>query len=130
MVFSLRELLDKVKSWEDTELATQMMEKPSISPKKKLAPLTAEGPVQLLNIQICELGKENEELKKQITSLESQASSALNDKDVVAKKLGEELAKKEQELAEVAAASMAEKGAVDGGKHEEVGIEQQCDLEQ
>ena len=114
--------MDKVKAWEDNELASQMMEKPNISPKKKLAPLTSEGPVQLLNIQISQLGKENELLKEKILSLESLATAAqLSDKKVT-----EELLTKESELAETAAEAAAaataarEREEEEDGKHEEV----------
>merc|ERR1719464_2499044 len=46
-----RELLDKVKRWESSELSNQTVDdKPSLV-QKKLAPLNEGGPVQLLKVQ-------------------------------------------------------------------------------
>ena len=55
--YIFRELLDKVKSWEDSELSGQQVgERPSLSPLKrsKLSPLTSAegGPAQLLRAQV------------------------------------------------------------------------------
>ena len=49
----LAELLDKVKNWEESELSGQPLNEkaPTLSPKKKLAPLNEGGPMQLLNLQ-------------------------------------------------------------------------------
>ena len=52
---SFRELLDKVKRWEDSELSSQgVEEKPTLALKKKLAPLNEGGPMQLLKAQVLE----------------------------------------------------------------------------
>ena len=69
MIFKTRELLDKVKSWEDSELSGQQVgERPTLSPpknRKQLTPLTAgSGPAQLLRAQLEEARKENEQLKR------------------------------------------------------------------
>ena len=47
-----RELLDKVKRWEDSELSTQNMENKDLIVQKKLAPLNEGGPMQLLKAQV------------------------------------------------------------------------------
>ena len=47
-----RELLDKVKRWEDSELSTQNMENKELIVQKKLAPLNEGGPMQLLKAQV------------------------------------------------------------------------------
>ena len=47
-----RELLDKVKRWEDSELSTQNIENKDLIVQKKLAPLNEGGPMQLLKAQV------------------------------------------------------------------------------
>ena len=77
--FSFRELLDKVKSWEESELSAQShLDKPHLSPKKKLAPLNEAGPVQLLNLQINELEADNATLRERVKGLEASAVSAIS----------------------------------------------------
>lgn len=105
-----------------------MLEKPHISPKKRLAPLGTEGPVQLLNLQITELGKENQMLKEKVKSLETVATSALSDKEAQAEKLSQELRRKEEELAKVAAEKEKEENTASAGKHEEVIVKNRRDI--
>ena len=47
-----KELLDKVKRWEDTELSSQKVEDGPLLIQKKLAPLNEGGPMQLLKAQV------------------------------------------------------------------------------
>eukprot|EP00094_Tigriopus_californicus_P012434 TCALIF_12019-PA protein Name:"Similar to Lztfl1 Leucine zipper transcription factor-like protein 1 (Rattus norvegicus)" AED:0.04 eAED:0.04 QI:0/0.8/0.66/0.83/0.8/0.66/6/99/314 len=82
-----RELLDKVKNWEENELASQPVEKPNLSPKKRLAPLNQGGPVQLLNKQIEELDEENKVLRERLKTVEEKAKAALKEKDSLASQL-------------------------------------------
>ena len=64
----LAELLDKVKRWEESELSGQPLNEktPTLSPKKKLAPLNEGGPMQLLKLQTDQLREENEALRAQL----------------------------------------------------------------
>ena len=47
-----RELLDKVKRWEDSELSSQNVDDGPLLVQKKLAPLNEGGPMQLLKAQV------------------------------------------------------------------------------
>ena len=54
-----KELLDKVKRWEDSELSSQKVEDGPLLIQKKLAPLNEGGPMQLLKAQVrCEIFRE------------------------------------------------------------------------
>jgi len=93
-----RELLDKVKRWESSELSNQTVDdKPSLV-QKKLAPLNEGGPVQLLKVQIGQLEDENKMLRDRLKELEGTALTAINEK----KTLSNELIK-QKENAEAAA---------------------------
>merc|ERR1712223_2245298 len=82
-----RELLDKVKRWENSELSNQSVdEKPSLV-QKKLAPLNEGGPVQLLKVQIGQLEDENKILRDRLKELESKALTAIDEKQALSKEL-------------------------------------------
>lgn len=82
-----RELLDKVKRWEDSELSSQGVEdRPSLV-QKKLAPLNEGGPVQLLKAQIGQLEDENKMLRSRLKELEQKTITTLNEKQELIKQL-------------------------------------------
>lgn len=82
-----RELLDKVKRWEDSELSSQGVEdRPSLV-QKKLAPLNEGGPVQLLKAQIGQLEDENKMLRSRLKELEEKTVCTLNEKQELIKQL-------------------------------------------
>ena len=74
----LAELLDKVKRWEESELSGQPLNEktPSLSPKKKLAPLNEGGPMQLLKLQMDQLREENEALRAQLKTAAADTAAA------------------------------------------------------
>ena len=106
-----RELLDKVKRWEDSELSTQNMENKELIVQKKLAPLNEGGPMQLLKAQVRyfsrqissvrnihlffinflnqieQLNEENIKLRQRQKELETKALDAINEKKIFQEKL-------------------------------------------
>jgi len=82
-----RELLDKVKRWEDSELSTQNIENKDLIVQKKLAPLNEGGPMQLLKAQIEQLNEENIKLRQRQKELETKALDAINEKRIFQEKL-------------------------------------------
>ncbi len=69
--------MDKVKRWEESELSGQpTAEKPTLpDAKKKLAPLSDAGPMQLLKLQNDELREENSGLKARLAKAEDAAKA-------------------------------------------------------
>ena len=120
--FSSRELLDKVKAWEDTEDQKQQQHPAGISPKKKLlAPLNSEGPLQLLNLQIKKLTEENERLKGEVVrTLESAASSDQAAAAAAAATAAAEAARKDDEEEAKKGVGNEDDAAAADNDHEEV----------
>ena len=73
-------MLDKVKRWEESELSGQPVSEktPTLSPKKKLAPLNEGGPVQLLKLQMDQLREENEALRAQLEAATAATAATAN----------------------------------------------------
>ena len=73
-------MLDKVKRWEESELSGQPVNEkaPTLSPKKKLAPLNEGGPVQLLKLQMDQLREENEALRAQLEAATAATAATAN----------------------------------------------------
>ncbi|XP_062413014.1 leucine zipper transcription factor-like protein 1 [Sardina pilchardus] len=77
-----RELLEQVAEFEKTDFKTTNKTSQDVS-KPKLAPLNEGGVSELLNKEIARLQEENDKLKARLKTLESQATSALDEKSKV-----------------------------------------------
>ncbi|KAJ8272713.1 hypothetical protein GJAV_G00092540 [Gymnothorax javanicus] len=75
-----RDLLEQVAEFEEAEFKTTNKKKPQESSKPKLAPLNEGGVSELLNKEISRLQEENDKLKARLRMVESQATSALDEK--------------------------------------------------
>ncbi|KAK1172436.1 hypothetical protein AOXY_G5008 [Acipenser oxyrinchus oxyrinchus] len=75
-----RELLEQVAEFEKTEFTSSNKKANQEPNKPKLAPLNEGGVSELLNKQILRLQDENEKLKARLRTIESQATSALDEK--------------------------------------------------
>ncbi|XP_041101157.1 leucine zipper transcription factor-like protein 1 isoform X2 [Polyodon spathula] len=75
-----RELLEQVAEFEKAEFTSSNKKANQDSNKPKLAPLNEGGVSELLNKQIFRLQDENEKLKARLRTIESQATSALDEK--------------------------------------------------
>ncbi|KAG7488809.1 hypothetical protein MATL_G00037900 [Megalops atlanticus] len=82
-----RELLEQVAEFEKAEFKTTGKKAVQESNKPKLAPLNEGGVSELLNKEIARLQEENDKLKARLRTLESQATSALDEKSKVEKAL-------------------------------------------
>ncbi|KAJ8279517.1 hypothetical protein COCON_G00065830 [Conger conger] len=82
-----RELLEQVAEFEKTEFQTTGKKANQESNKPKLAPLNEGGVSELLNKEIGRLQEENDKLKARLRTLESQATSALDEKSKAEKAL-------------------------------------------
>ncbi|KAJ8277003.1 hypothetical protein GJAV_G00070330 [Gymnothorax javanicus] len=82
-----RELLEQVAEFEKTEFQTTGKKANHESSKPKLAPLNEGGVSELLNKEIARLQEENDRLKARLRTLETQATSALDEKSKVEKAL-------------------------------------------
>ncbi|XP_036378390.1 leucine zipper transcription factor-like protein 1 [Megalops cyprinoides] len=82
-----RELLEQVAEFEKAEFKTTGKKAVQESNKPKLAPLNEGGVSELLNKEIARLQEENDRLKARLRTLESQATSALDEKSKVEKAL-------------------------------------------
>ncbi|KAF7213526.1 leucine zipper transcription factor-like protein 1 isoform X1 [Nothobranchius furzeri] len=83
-----RELLEQVAEFEKTDFKTinkSQINQETIKPK--LAPLNEGGVSELLNKEITRLQEENDKLKSRLRTLESQATSALEEKTKAARAL-------------------------------------------
>ncbi|KAG5286696.1 hypothetical protein AALO_G00017790 [Alosa alosa] len=78
-----RELLEQVAEFEKTEFKTTNKKTSQDVSKPKLAPLNEGGVSELLNKEIARLQEENDKLKARLKTLESQATSALDEKSKV-----------------------------------------------
>ncbi|KAJ4925353.1 hypothetical protein JOQ06_018085 [Pogonophryne albipinna] len=74
-----RDLLEQVAEFEKTDFKTPDKKNQETS-KPKLAPLNEGGVSELLNKEIARLQEENDKLKTRLRTLESQATSALDDR--------------------------------------------------
>jgi len=76
-----RDLLSKVKRWEESELSSQPAEKPQVAARQgRLAPLGAigeGGPAQILKKQLEEAESEVKKWKERAKDLEGKATKAL-----------------------------------------------------
>lgn len=82
-----RELLEQVAEFEKTEFQTTGTKANQESNKPKLAPLNEGGVSELLNKEIARLQEENDRLRARLRTLESQATSALDEKSKAEKAL-------------------------------------------
>ncbi|XP_064187047.1 leucine zipper transcription factor-like protein 1 [Anguilla rostrata] len=82
-----RELLEQVAEFEKTEFQTTGTKANPESNKPKLAPLNEGGVSELLNKEIARLQEENDRLRARLRTLESQATSALDEKSKAEKAL-------------------------------------------
>ncbi|XP_038249036.1 leucine zipper transcription factor-like protein 1 isoform X1 [Dermochelys coriacea] len=81
-----RELLEQVAEFEKAEFTSSNKKPSSELIKPKLAPLN-EGGSELLNKEITRLQEENEKLKTRLKTIETQATSALDEKSKLEKSL-------------------------------------------
>ncbi|XP_076373611.1 leucine zipper transcription factor-like protein 1 isoform X1 [Tachypleus tridentatus] len=114
-----RELLEKIRNFEDQELAIgPSNKKDQFSPKKsnKLEPLSeVQGPAKLLQTEIDRLSGENEKLNLRVKNLESKAYEILEEKS----KLQENLLETQSQLKET------RKQKVDEGNQDLKALEEQ-----
>ncbi|KAJ8397416.1 hypothetical protein AAFF_G00439650 [Aldrovandia affinis] len=78
-----RELLEQVAEFEKAEFKTASKKTNQESNKPKLAPLNEGGVSELLKKEIARLQEENNKLKTRLRTIESQATSALDEKSKV-----------------------------------------------
>nr|XP_014348819.1 PREDICTED: leucine zipper transcription factor-like protein 1 [Latimeria chalumnae] len=85
-----RELLEQVAEFEKAEFISSSGKKANPeSSKPKLAPLNEGGVSELLNKEIARLREENEKLKTRLKTIETQATSALDEKTKLERTLKE-----------------------------------------
>ncbi|XP_053570462.1 leucine zipper transcription factor-like protein 1 [Bombina bombina] len=77
-----RELLDQVAEFERSEFTSNKKANTELI-KPKLAPLNEGGSSELLNKEIARLSEENEKLKARLKTIETQATSALDEKSKI-----------------------------------------------
>nr|XP_015210301.1 PREDICTED: leucine zipper transcription factor-like protein 1 isoform X2 [Lepisosteus oculatus] len=82
-----RELLEQVAEFEKAEFTSSSKKTNQESNKPKLAPLNEGGVSELLNKEIARLQEENEKLKARLRTIETQATSALDEKSKLEKAL-------------------------------------------
>nr|XP_033786067.1 leucine zipper transcription factor-like protein 1 [Geotrypetes seraphini] len=82
-----RALLEQVAEFEKAEFTSSNMKGNPETHKPRLAPLNEGGSLELLNKEIARLLEENEKLRARLRTIESQATSALDEKSKLEKAL-------------------------------------------